>query len=121
MSARLRSAVPIIPAREIVATAAWYRDRLGFEVVHTEREYGIVARDDVQVHFWGPSGIAPKESMTMYRIEADDIAQFHEHCRAEGIVHPNAPLEDKPWGTREFAVIDGDGNLLTFFSRHGGR
>lgn len=119
MSSRLRSAVPIIPAREIEAAAAWYRDRLGFEGVHTEREYGIIARDDVQIHFWGPSGIAPKESMTMNRIEADDIGELHDHCRSVGIVHPNAPLEDKPWGTREFAVIDGDGNLLTFFSRDG--
>jgi catechol 2,3-dioxygenase-like lactoylglutathione lyase family enzyme len=28
------SAVPTIPAREIEASAAWYRDRLGFEVFH---------------------------------------------------------------------------------------
>jgi catechol 2,3-dioxygenase-like lactoylglutathione lyase family enzyme len=117
MPARLLSATPIIPAREIEALAAWYRDRLGFEVVHTEREYGIVARDDVQVHFWGPSGIAPEDSMTMYRLGARGIDELHEHCHAQGIVHPNAPLEDKPWGTREFAVIDGDGNLLTFFER----
>ena len=30
---------------------------------------------------------------------------------------PMRPLEAKPWATREFAVIDGDGNLLTFFER----
>ena len=37
-------AVPIIPAREIAASADWYRDNLGFEVVHLEPEYGIVER-----------------------------------------------------------------------------
>jgi len=47
------SAVPIIPAREIEASVAWYRDMLAFEVVHTEHEYGIVERDDMQIHFWG--------------------------------------------------------------------
>jgi catechol 2,3-dioxygenase-like lactoylglutathione lyase family enzyme len=31
------------------------------------------------------------------------------------MVHPNATLEDKPWGTREFAVLDPDGNLITFY------
>ena len=33
---------------------------------------------------------------------------------AAGIVHPNGALADKPWGTREFAILDPDGNLLTF-------
>ena len=111
----LASAVPIIPARDVEASAAWYRDHLGFEVVHTEREYGIVGRDGVYVHFWGPSGIAPEESMTMYRIGVRGIDELYDHCRERGIVHPNAPLETKPWGLREFAVTDGDGNLVTFF------
>jgi hypothetical protein len=38
------SAVPIIPAQEVEASVGWYRDRLGFDVFHTEREYGIVGR-----------------------------------------------------------------------------
>jgi uncharacterized glyoxalase superfamily protein PhnB len=117
MAGNLVSAVPIIPARNVDEAAAWYRDHLGFAIVHTESEYGVVERDGVQVHFWGPSGIEPKDSMTMYRVEAQDIDALYEDCGARGIVHPNAPLEGKPWGMREFAVIDGDGNLLTFFER----
>ena len=112
---RLTSAVPIVPARELAATTSWYRDRLSFEVVHVESEYGIVGRDGVYVHFWGPSGIAPKDSMFMYRVGVRGIDELFAHCGGEGIVHPNAPLEDKPWGAREFAVIDVDGNLVTFF------
>ncbi len=109
------SAVPIIPAREIEGSAAWYRDRLGFEVFHTERGYGIVGRGETWIHFWGPSGIEPKDSMTMIRVGVRGIDKLYDHCRAEDIVHPNAPLETKPWGTREFAVVDNDGNLVTFF------
>jgi catechol 2,3-dioxygenase-like lactoylglutathione lyase family enzyme len=109
------SAVPIIPARDIEASAAWYRDRLGFEIFHVEREYGIVGRGETWIHFWGPSGIAPEESDTMIRIGVRGIEALYEHCRSEGIVHPNAALEKKPWGFVEFAVVDGDGNLVTFF------
>jgi catechol 2,3-dioxygenase-like lactoylglutathione lyase family enzyme len=109
------SAVPIIPAREIEASAAWYRDRLGFDVFHTERQYGIVGRGETWIHFWGPSEIEPKDSMTMIRVGVRGIDELYEHCQAEDIVHPNAPLETKPWGMREFAVIDHDGNLVTFF------
>jgi catechol 2,3-dioxygenase-like lactoylglutathione lyase family enzyme len=114
---RLTMAVPIIPARDTKTSAEWYRDHLGFEVVHVEREYAIVERDDVGVHFWGPSGIEPEDSMTMFRIRVVGIDELYERCSADGIVHPNAGLEEKPWGAREFAVIDGDGNLLTFFER----
>ncbi len=29
-------------------------------------------------------------------------------------IHPNSPLEIKPWGQKEFALLDPDNNLLTF-------
>ena len=109
------SAVPIIPARDVDASAAWYRDRLAFEIFHTERDYGIVGRGKAWIHFWGPSGIAPEKSDTMFRVGVRGIDSLYEHCQGEGIVHPNGVLEEKPWGSREFSVTDHDGNLLTFF------
>ena len=114
---RMTAAVPIIPARDTGSGAAWYRDQLGFDVVHVEREYAVLERDDVGVHLWGPSGIEPEASMTMFRIGVTGIDELYEDCGRRGIVHPNTPLEEKPWGLREFAVVDGDGNLLTFFER----
>jgi catechol 2,3-dioxygenase-like lactoylglutathione lyase family enzyme len=109
------SAVPVIPARDVEESAAWYRDRLGFEIFHAEREYGIVGRGETWIHLWGPSGIAPENSMTSLRAGVRGIDGLYEHCQDEGIVHPNAPLEEQPWGFREFGVADRDGNLLTFF------
>ena len=29
-------------------------------------------------------------------------------------IHPNGSLEIKPWGQKEFSVLDPDNNLLTF-------
>ena len=110
-------AVPVIPARDTKAGAEWHRDNLGFDVVHVEPHYPIVERDDVGIHFWGPSGIAPEDSDTMFRIRLEGIDELYDHCRELGIVHANAPPEEKPWGAREFAVLDVDGNLLTFFER----
>jgi catechol 2,3-dioxygenase-like lactoylglutathione lyase family enzyme len=109
------SAVPIIPARDVEESTAWYRDRLGFDVFHTEREYGIVGRGESWIHFWGPSGIDPPDSNTMIRLGVRGIDGLYEQCEAEGIVHPNGPLKDQPWGFREFSVRDHDGNLVTFF------
>jgi uncharacterized glyoxalase superfamily protein PhnB len=53
----------------------------------------------------------------MFRIRVEGIDELYDLCRSEGIVHPRAPLEEKPWGAREFAITDLDGNLLTFFER----
>ena len=109
------SAVPIIPAREIEASAAWYRDRLGFEIFHAEHEYGIVGRGEAWIHFWGPSGIEPEDSMTSIRVGVRGIDELYASCMDQGIVHPKSPLEEQPWGFREFSVTDHDGNLVTFF------
>jgi catechol 2,3-dioxygenase-like lactoylglutathione lyase family enzyme len=111
------AAVPILPARDLTVTTGWYRDSLGFTVLHVEDEYGIVQRDGVEIHFWGPSGVEPQDSMSMCRLEVSGIDALYVASEKLGIVHPNAPLERKPWGTTEFAVIDCDGNLLTFFER----
>jgi hypothetical protein len=113
------STVPIIPAQEVEASVGWYRDRLCFDVFHTEREYGIVGRGEAWIHLWGPSGIAPEDSMTTIRVGVRGIDELYEHCRAEDVVHPNAPLVEQPWGFREFAVADLDGNLVTFFEPPG--
>lgn len=112
---RFGGAVPIIPARDTAESAAWYRDLLRFEIVHLEPEYAIVERDETAIHFWGPSGIAPEDSNTMFRVRVGGIDELYKYYQAKGIVHPNAPLETKTWGSREFAVTDLDGNLLTFF------
>jgi hypothetical protein len=45
------------------------------------------------------------------------IDELHRHCQALGVVHPNAPLTDQPWGMREFAILDPDNNLITLYER----
>jgi catechol 2,3-dioxygenase-like lactoylglutathione lyase family enzyme len=109
--------VPVIPARDVAATADWYSDVLGYSVVHAEPEYGIVERGGSGIHFWGPSGIEPRDSNTMLRVRVEGIDALYADCEQRGVVHPNAALEAKPWGAREFAVVDCDGNLVTFFER----
>lgn len=112
---KLVSAVPVVPSQDIAATTTWYRDTLGFAVFHIEGEYGIVGRDDVYIHFWGPSGIKPMESTTSIRLGVADIEEWHAHCIALDIVHTNAPLQAQPWGATEFGITDIDGNLVMFF------
>lgn len=47
--------VPIMPARDIDATAAFYRDRLDFDIIRTAHDYGIVRHGAVEIHLWAPA------------------------------------------------------------------
>jgi len=48
------------------------------------------------------------------RIVVKGIEELNKEFEPLGFVHPNAPLEETSWGTKEFAIGDGDNNLITF-------
>lgn len=110
----LVSATPVLPSLDIARTVAFYCGTLGFEEVHAApREYAIIERGPVELHFWYTEHAAlPKASGC--RVQVAGIDAMNALCQVAGIVHPNAPLTAKPWGTREFAILDPDGNCLTF-------
>lgn len=114
--AQLVRAVPVLASLDIEATQRFYANKLGFVAVARYDDYGIVERDGVQIHFWLTDDVdIPKA--TSCRVDVDGVDQLHEEMNASGVVHPNGPLTDQPWGLREFAVLDGDGNMITFGQR----
>ncbi len=110
------NAVPVLPAAHIADTIAFYQQKLGFVPRHQEEEYGIVVRDDVEIHFWRCSDRRIAESSSC-RITVQGIEALFDHAAKQGIVHPNAPLATKPYGVREFAITDVNGNLIWFVEK----
>lgn len=111
---RFVSATPVLASLDIERSVAFYCARLGFTTVHVQQGvYGIVTRGAVQLHFWACTERHIAEN-TGCRVRVEGIEALFAQCAAFGIVHPNAPLESRPWGTREFGVLDPDGNLVTF-------
>ena len=115
MSQLLR-AIPKLASTDIERTQRFWSEKLGFERLSTSPHYGISGRDGVQVHFWLTDD--PEiPSQTGCRIDVTGIDPLHDEMQAAGVVHPNGPLRDEPWGMRQFDVVDGDGNLVTFGER----
>jgi catechol 2,3-dioxygenase-like lactoylglutathione lyase family enzyme len=113
----LQSAAPVLASSDIERTVRFYCSHLGFTAVFSEPgRWGIVSRDKVQIHFW-PCADRNIAQNTSCRVYVAGIDQLFEELQPKGIVHPNAPLESKPWGSREFGVLDPDGNLVTFAER----
>jgi len=107
---------PKLPMRDKNITKAYYIDNLGF------KEYGSVdyegylmlEKDKIQIHFFEFKGLDPKENYGQVYLRTDNIDVFYQSLLDNKTrIHPNGPLEIKPWGQKEFALLDPDNNLLT--------
>jgi hypothetical protein len=113
-SPKLRNAIPVLASLNIADTMDFYQS-LNFRVVYQEEgNYGIVQRDNVEIHFWACSDKYIAEN-TSCRIQVDKIDFLYTEFQDKRVVHPNGLLRKKPWGTKEFSILDRDGNQLTFF------
>lgn len=110
-------AIPILPSRSIGATVDFYQ-RLGFEGgAHAlDPSYAILRRGSIEIHFFSHPNLVPAESSASCYLRVQDVDGIHHAFAAsplprQGIPRLDAP-QDKPWGLREFALVDADGNLL---------
>ncbi len=109
---QLRSTVPVVPVSDIAEAMAFYRDKLGFAVVFQQGEYAGVTRDDAHLHL---DGVVNKGAgLVTCRVEAEGVDELYAELEAQGVIDPEEPIRDTPWGSRQFSVIDCCGNRLTF-------
>ena len=108
---------PIWPSRDIGVTERFYV-RLGFETLYKDpRAYLMMRRDHVEIHFFLKPDHVPATSDHGGYLRSDDIDAFCAEIAALGIPDADGfprfrPAEDKPWGMREAAIWDPDGNLI---------
>lgn len=110
-------AIPILPSRSLHATVAFYA-RLGFEaeLFGDDAHYGILTRGDLELHFFAHPDLDPATSHAGCYLRVLDVDRLHAAFAKAALPLHGIPrmdaLADKPWGMREFAVVDRDGNLL---------
>jgi catechol 2,3-dioxygenase-like lactoylglutathione lyase family enzyme len=111
-------AIPTLPCRSVGATVAFYR-RLGFDGgAHAYNgDYAVLRRGaTVELHFFRHEALVPAESSAGCYLRVTDVDRIHREFSAAGLAPRGIPridrLEDKPWGLREFAIVDPDGNLV---------
>ena len=109
-------AIPILPSRSLSDTLAFFR-RLGFDSeIHSFGDYAILTRGTVELHFFTHRELIPAESSAMCYIRVLDAESIHRAFALAELPRKGIPrmdaLEDKPWGMREFAIVDSDGNLI---------
>ena len=110
-------AIPTLPCRSVSATVAFYKG-LGFDggAHESNSEYAILRRGAIELHFFTHKELVPAHSSAGCYIRVLDVEDIfrsfsHSQLLRKGIPRMDV-LEDKPWGLREFAIVDLDGNLL---------
>lgn len=122
---RLTRAVPVLFVADVRASAAFFRDTLGFSIdfLHGDPPfYGAVSRDGACVHIkfvhqpvlaFGPED---EPDFINAFVEVDDLdALYTEYVDANATFRQT--LTTEPWGGRDFVVRDPDGNAVCFASR----
>jgi catechol 2,3-dioxygenase-like lactoylglutathione lyase family enzyme len=130
----LTQTIPALPVRDMTEAVPFYRDRLGFETLHHDGGFAVVGRDDAVLHLWEAGdetwrerdlGERPVSSgaesfiagTASCRIVVDDVDGLYAELRDADVLHTVSRdgVDDTEFGTREFATLDLDGNLITFF------
>jgi catechol 2,3-dioxygenase-like lactoylglutathione lyase family enzyme len=127
--------IPALPARDVATAVAFYRERFGFEPRHQDDGFAVLARDRAEIHLWqaGDHGWRHREDLAARpvrsgaesflagtascRIEVEDVDALYEELRGNDVLHPvsREGVTATDFGTCEFATLDQDGNLITFF------
>ena len=86
-----------------------------------ERAPALIGSDSVdlpaaELHFFAYPELVPGKSDFMIYLRVDNgIEEMYQIFQKEGVlIHPNGKLEVKPWGQKEFSILDPNGTLITF-------
>jgi len=126
--------IPALPVRDAAGAVDFYRDRFGFEALHHDGGFAVLARDEAVLHLWEASDETWRERESLdrpvqsgaesfisgtasCRVRVDGVDALYDELRRRDVLHPVSKdgLSDTDFGTREFATLDPDGNLITFF------
>ena len=130
----LTQTIPALPVRDAAAAVEFYRGKLGFDVLHHDGGFAVLARDDAVLHLWEASDETWRERESLdrpvrsgaesfiagtasCRIETAGVDDLYVELAEADVLHPVSRdgASETDYGTREFATVDLDGNLVTFF------
>ncbi len=138
----LGQTIPALPVTAVAEAVPFYESRLGFTSRFRDEGFAIVVRDAAELHLWqsddeswrgraaavlldrpvrsgAESFIAGTASCRIALDSAAAVDALYDELAAAGVLHPrdHGRAVDTDFGTHEFAALDDDGNLLTFFHR----
>lgn len=110
--ARFDRVAPILPVRDVTVALAHY-EALGFAVEAYEGDvYGFIERDGAQLHVGLFRELDPLQNTFSAYLYVDDVDAVYVEWQGAKVSGRLTAPKDTPYGLREMAHVDDDGNLL---------
>ena len=112
----LRDAATLFVVQDVLRSVEHYRDVLGFLVEFTYGEptfYAGVERDDVANHLQAASETKRRPGHGAINVFVTGVDALYQELKARGARTTEEPA-DRPYGMRDFNIVDLDGNELCF-------
>lgn len=109
----IKYAIPMLASLNEDETVKFYTEKLGFTFHSNWDGYLIFSRDGVYIHLWPCTDPAIPKATGCY-VNVNEVNKLYEEYQTRGIIHPNGPLKDMPWGMRQFSILDNAGNIIHF-------
>lgn len=112
----------ILLVKDVVISANWYKDKLGFEIVKYYGEppgFGIIKRNESYLMFakCPPENIIPNwksvSGTSNVYFWVDDVEKLYEEYKASG-AKIDYDLCEQPYGMKEFGINDPDEYDIAF-------
>jgi len=119
---RVKNVIPILLVRNVKATAAYFQQKLGFEIdfLHgLPPFYGSVSRDGVCLHLrhvgkpFFAQAATQEKSLICASFEVTNVQGLFEEFKSQGADFAQT-LTKQSWGGTDFHVRDPDGNVISF-------
>jgi catechol 2,3-dioxygenase-like lactoylglutathione lyase family enzyme len=100
-------ATPVLVSTDLERSCAYFT-RLGFQLVGSHEGYLVMHADGVELHLSTRTvASAPVDAY----VQVGDAGALRKRLTHDGV--PGlGPVEDQPWGMREFVATDPDGNRI---------
>lgn len=116
-------AIPMLPCVSLLETLEFYQS-LGFVVTYQQKSpnpYGVVKREDAELHFFGLKGLDPKSAFSTCAIIVREVEPlYQELSEALRKKYGKLPVAGLPRiarmkkGQSRFHVVDPSGNWIRF-------
>ena len=107
----LRQALPELPSDNVPAAIAYYRDVLGFSINYQQHDLGVMDRDSITILLIART--EEHKGIGSFEVYVSNADALYEELLAKGAKVLGPPVS-RPWGLRDFRVIDPEGNRITF-------
>ncbi len=121
--AKFEKMAPQLVVTDVVKTAEFYRDKLGFKILGYFLDppvYAMLARDNVELHFGKADGDTMQTNEAVRRglgndvyIWTDDLESLHKELIANNVEIVEGPVK-RVYGTIEITVRDCNGFTIVF-------